>query len=236
MVAAEALVRLVDCEGRLIYPDLFIDRAENSDLMVPLGRAVVEQVCADLADSADRGAAWQRVAINLSGNQLNADTGLPDFIDQLVASHGLLHDVLEFELTERQQLLPDSAGMGVLKALARRGSRLVLDDFGMGYSSYTYLSLPGLPISAFKLDRTLVRRLPDDRASQAIVSSLLDLAAALELEVVAEGVENDAQNAYLENSGCSHAQGYRFARPMGIADLQDFIAMQGLSDHGNLRA
>ena len=203
---------------------------------MPLGRAIIERVCTDLAGCSNRGAPLQRVAINLSGNQLNTDTRLPEFIDQLVARHGLSYRDLEFELTERQQLLENSAGMDVLKELSRRGSRLVLDDFGTGYSSFAYLSLSGMPISAFKLDRALVSRLPEDRATQCMVSNLLSLAADLGIDVVAEGVENDAQNAYLANSGCSHAQGYRYARPMDIADLREFIAAADATNHGDLRA
>jgi EAL domain-containing protein (putative c-di-GMP-specific phosphodiesterase class I) len=172
MVAAEALVRLIDTEGQLIYPDRFIELAEQSDLIAPLGRAVIEQVCADLGACRRDGFGLQRVAINLAAHQLNIDADLPDFVDQSLTRHGLQPEDLEFELTERQGLVENGEGLGVLSTLAERGSRIVIDDFGMGYSSVAYLMLDDLPVSAIKLDRTLVCRLPDDKTMQCVARSL----------------------------------------------------------------
>ena len=234
MVAAEALVRLIDTEGQLIYPDRFIDLVEQSDLIVPLGRAVIEQVCADLASCRSEGISLQRVAINLSGHQLSVDTQLLSFIDQVVTRYGLQHTDLEFELTERQGLTPHGEGTAVLRTLAQRGARVVIDDFGMGYSSVEYLTLDDLPVSAIKLDRALVARLPDDETMQCVVQSLLTLAAGLGLEVIAEGVETNEQNEYLAIAGCSHAQGFGYAMPMGICELQEFIVDNSASNDGHL--
>jgi EAL domain-containing protein (putative c-di-GMP-specific phosphodiesterase class I) len=220
-VAAEALVRLIDIEGQLIYPDRFIDMAEQSDIIVPLGRAVIEQVCADLAAFRADGFVLQRMAINLSARQLNLDASLVEFIDQMVARHGLKYDDLEFELTERQSLTPNCEGIALLSVLAERGARIVIDDFGIGYSSVLYLT--ELPISAFKLDRALVNRLPEDKAMQSVVKSLLMLAKDLELEVVAEGIETKEQNEYLARAGCLLAQGFGYAKPMAIGALRTFL-------------
>ena len=224
VLAAEAMVRLVDTNDQLIYPDQFIVTAEQSDLIVALGRTVIEQVCTDLATCRRQGLALQRIAINLSAHQLNIDTQLPDFVEEAVGRHGLLYSDLEFELTERQELTQESDARTVLSKLAARGARIVIDDFGMGYSSVAYLMLDDLSISAIKLDRELVRDLPENKRKQSLVQSLLSLAASLGLEVVAEGVETTAQNDYLASVGCPHAQGFGYAKPMSIIDLQNFIA------------
>ena len=220
-VAAEALVRLVDHDNNLIYPDSFITLVEQNDLIVPLGRAVIEQVCADLAACRREGYTLRRVAINLSAHQLNIDTSLIEFVDQTITRHGLEWADLEFELTERQHLTSKCDGIASLKAFVECGARLVIDDFGIGYSSVVYLT--ELPISAFKLDRALISRLLEDEALQCVVKSLIALADNLDLEVVAEGIETDAQNEYLKSVGCEFAQGFGYAKPMGIDALGSFL-------------
>jgi len=234
MVAAEALVRLVDTAGQLVYPDRFIELTEQSDLIALLGRAVIKQVCADMASHRKEGGVLERVAINLSAHQLNVDRQLSDFVDEVLTGHGLQHSDLEFELTERQELKPNADGMAVLRTLAARGARIVIDDFGMGYSSVAYLTLSDLPISAIKLDRAMVARLPADQRMRSVVNSLLALAAELGLEVMAEGVETTAQNEYLAGIGCPLAQGFGYARPMGIRELRDFIADNEAGNNGSI--
>lgn len=221
MVAAEALTRLKDINGNLIYPNRFIDLLEQSDLIVWLGRSVIEHVCSDLSDCRAAGYEIERIAINLSARQLNIDASLVDYIDQMIVEYGLAYSDLEFELTERQCLTPQCEGMEVLNLLAERGVRIVIDDFGVGYSSVVYLT--ELPISAFKLDRALIDRLPDDKAMQTLVRSLLNLANSLHLEVVAEGIENAAQNDYLMRAGCPYAQGFAYSKPLDIKDLRAFM-------------
>jgi EAL domain-containing protein (putative c-di-GMP-specific phosphodiesterase class I) len=221
-VSVEALIRLVDLDEQLVYPDRFISQVEEGDLIVPLGRAVIERVCADLAESRAAGFAIERVAINLSSHQLNIDSGLVTFIDQTIARYGLAHADLEFELTERQRLTPQCEGLEVLNELAARGVRIVLDDFGIGYSSIVYLAQ--LPVTAFKLDRVLVRHLPGDKTMQALVESLLMLARTLDLEIIAEGIETQAQHEYLLRAGCPYAQGFGYAKPMNLDSLKTFLA------------
>ena len=221
-IAAEALVRLIDANGQLVYPDRFIDTAEQRDLIIPLGRVVIERVCIDLAACRAHGLPIQRIAINLSAHQLNADPGLLTYIDQMVASHGLQYSDLELELTERHGLQPQCEGRRVLNALALRGARIVIDDFGVGYSSVAYLA--ELPVSAFKLDRSLVARAPEDSRATTLIDSLLVLAKTMGLDVVAEGVESRLQSDYLVTAGCPLAQGYGYARPMPIDALKELIA------------
>jgi EAL domain-containing protein (putative c-di-GMP-specific phosphodiesterase class I) len=223
-VAAEALVRLIDIDGQLIFPDRFIDPVEQRDLIVPLGRAVIEQVCLDLAACREQGLPIRRIAVNLSAHQLIADSGLLRFTDRVVARHGLEYADLEFELTERHGLTPDCDGHGVLEALAERGARIVIDDFGVGYSSVIYLA--ELPVAAFKLDRSLIARVLEEKPAQALVDGLLGLAKNMGLDVVAEGVETTAQGEYLAAAGCPLAQGFGFARPMLVDDLVTFVTAE----------
>ena len=220
-VSAEALVRLIDIDGKMIYPDRFIEMVEQSELIVPLGRTVIERVCVDLANCRAAKIPLPRIAINLSARQLRVDAGLLDFIDRMLLLHGLDYSDLEFELTERQSLTPDCSGLMVLSELAKRGARIVIDDFGIGYSSIVYLT--ALPTAAFKLDRALVNRLTVDHARQAVVKSLLTLAQDLGLDVVAEGVATHEQHEYLHRAGCPYAQGFGYAKPMPIGDLLVFV-------------
>ncbi len=221
-IAVEALVRLLDNDGELVYPDRFIESMEQSDLILVLGRAVIETACADLAELRAAGSELRRVAINLSARQLNVDSNLPRFIKVTLDAYGLDFDDLEFELTERQRLSQQSIGPQVLKDLAERGARIVIDDFGIGYSSVAYLA--ELPISAIKLDRALVQRLPHDKSTRTLVKGVLNLAGSMNLEVVGEGIETAAQHEYLLRSGCQYAQGFAYAKPMGFSDLQRFLS------------
>lgn len=222
IVAAEALVRLIDTDGQLVYPDCFIDPVEQRDLIVPLGRTIIERVCSDLAAIRAARLPVQRIAVNLSAYQLGADTGLAHFIDQTVAGNGLQYADLEFELTERQSLRIHCEGPQVLNALAERGARVVIDDFGVGYSSVVYLA--ELPVAAFKLDRALVASILKDEPARVLIDGLIALAAKMGLDVVAEGVETKAQSDYLRTAGCRFAQGYGYARPMPIDDLRELVA------------
>ena len=224
MVAAEALVRLVDTDGQLVCPDRFIDPVEQRDLIVPLGRAVIKRVCRDLAKIRATGLPVQRIAVNLSAYQLVADTGLLSFVDRTVTRHGLQHEDLEFELTERHSLQTQCEGPEVLHALAERGARIVIDDFGVGYSSVVYLA--ELPVAAFKLDRALVANLSEDGPARVLIEGLLALAENMGLDVVAEGVETKSQRDYLRTAGCPFAQGYGYARPMPVGDLRALIAKE----------
>jgi EAL domain-containing protein (putative c-di-GMP-specific phosphodiesterase class I) len=234
MVAAEALVRLVDRSGQLIYPDHFIYSAENCDLIAQLGRTVIDRVCATIASIRADSYELQRVAINLCAHQLNVDTHLTDFVDETLAGYGLDHSDLEFELTERQEIKPDSSGMAVLRALAARGGRIVIDDFGMGFSSMSYLTASELPVTSIKLDRASISPLVKDRNVERLVRNILTLAAELGLEVVAEGVEFMEQNQCLMEMGCTYAQGYGYARPMSADDLRAFIASKTCSQEGQV--
>jgi EAL domain-containing protein (putative c-di-GMP-specific phosphodiesterase class I) len=221
-VAVEALVRVVEEDGNLLYPDRFIAQAEDSGMIVPLGRTVIRQACRDLAGWRRQGLTLDRVAINLSAHQLKVDTLLVSYVEKMLDVHGLDYSDLEFELTERQALERDGPAMQTLHTLAAEGARLALDDFGVGYSSVAYLS--ELDISTVKLDRGMVGRLPDNASTAGVTRHLLAMAEDLDIDVVAEGIETQAQNDYLAEAGCDLGQGFLVARPMAEAALIDFLS------------
>ncbi len=219
--AAEALVRLLDLDGNLIFPDRFIEQAEECALIVDLGRVVIAQVCADLGRWRREGIELERISINLSALQLNVDEFLAEFVITTAEAHGLVPDDLEFELTERQHLDPDGVGMTTITALACAGSRIALDDFGVGYSSVAYLAQ--VPVSTLKLDRCLMSRVTEDERSALLVYNLLNLAADLGIEVVAEGIETIEQAEFLKDTTCRTGQGFLYARPMDASLVPAFL-------------
>jgi predicted signal transduction protein with EAL and GGDEF domain len=212
-VGFEALVRWEHPDDGLITPDEFLDVAEESGLIVPLGEWVVAEVCRQIVE-------WRTdnpdydvppVAINVSGRQLTH----PDFvrsIDQALADNGLNGRALQIDISEAALLENPRRAALVLDEITSREIRVDLDDFGTGLSSLGHLQQ--FPISSLKIDRSFVGRLPDDTESDELVTAIIALGAALGLWVVAKGVETPEQRARLYRLGCHLAQGYLFARPL----------------------
>lgn len=220
-VAVEALARIVDEAGPLVLPDRFIELAEESAMIVPLGRAIIAQACEDLARWRAEGTAVQRMAINLSAHQLNVDESLTRYIDDCAAAHGLTASDLEFELTERQFLDSNGTGATSVNAIAELGAGLALDDFGVGYSSVACLS--DLPVTTVKLDRSMVARIPEHRTTERVIRHLVAMALDVGVNVVAEGIETWDQHDYLASTGCHLGQGFLFAEAMDAEELTDFV-------------
>ncbi len=221
VIALEALVRIAAEDGALVYPDRYIADAEDSGLIVPLGREVIRQACRDLASWRAAGLSVQRVAINLSAHQLNLDRMLTTAVDEITSANGLTHADLEFELTERQALDRGGPGMKSLRTLAEAGARLALDDFGVGYSSISYLT--ELPFSVVKIDRSMVAQIPANETTGCVIRHLIAMASELGIEVVGEGVETAAQRDFLLAADCRLMQGYLLSRPGdGMAVLRTY--------------
>ena len=180
---------------------------------------MIERACEDLIAIRQTGGVLPRVAINVSAHQLACDDGLVDFVDSTLLAHGLTYNDLEFELTERQRLDNEGKGVSQLEALAARGARVTIDDFGIGYSSVAYLT--ELPIRAVKIDRAMVSRLPDHARTLRIIRHLVSLSRDLGLDVVAEGIETDIQNDLLRSAGCTLSQGYLRSRPLPASVLAE---------------
>jgi diguanylate cyclase (GGDEF)-like protein/PAS domain S-box-containing protein len=221
MTGVEALLRWRHPNRDMVPPAHFIPTAEETSLIIPIGRWVLEQACLQLAQWAghpDR--SHLSIAVNVSVRQFRD----PDFVDEVmtaIANSGIAPHKLKLELTE--SLLADGievtvAKMGSLKAM---GVTLSLDDFGMGYSSLSYLKR--LPLDQLKIDREFVKDILTDANDAAIARTIIGLAQSLGLGVIAEGVETQAQRAFLAQQGCYEYQGYLFCKPLPIDELEAFL-------------
>jgi diguanylate cyclase (GGDEF)-like protein/PAS domain S-box-containing protein len=213
-VGAEALVRWQHPERGLLAPAEFIAVAEDSGLIAPLGAWVLEEACRQAV-------AWggeRFVSVNLSPRQLS-HSDVPALLERALAETGVDPALLELEITENVLMEQSAGALATLRGLKAMGVRLVLDDFGTGWSSLAYLKR--FPLDGLKIDREFVDGLGSEPEDTAIVAAVLSMAAALELDVIAEGVETDAQLAWLRERGCGMAQGFLLGRPMPAAELDE---------------
>jgi diguanylate cyclase (GGDEF)-like protein len=222
VVAVEALLRLKRSGGRLLPACEFIQMAEEMGLMGPVTDWVVERLCEQIPVWR-RGGSCFDVAFNLSARQL-WDPSLPETILGRLERGGIDPRWVTVEVTESAVMTQVDRAKGVLRALHDGGIRLAIDDFGTGYSSLSRLR--ELPVDVVKIDRSFVRDLPGDRDARAIVRAMLQLATNLEIVPLAEGIETDAQLAFLTEQGCALGQGYLFARPMGADEAHGFAERQ----------
>ncbi|WP_208630502.1 EAL domain-containing protein [Ectopseudomonas oleovorans] len=211
LLGAEALVRWQHPQRGLVPPGEFIPLAESTGLILPMGRWILHTACQQLASWAnDPQRAELTVAINVSARQFHH----PDFVTDVLSAlqkTGANPHRLELELTESQLVQDIEALINKMGQLRARGVRFSLDDFGTGYSSLSYLKR--LPLDQLKIDRSFVRDLLDNASDTAIVRTILALGQALELRVIAEGVESQAQRDALLRLGCRHFQGYLYGVP-----------------------
>lgn len=218
----EALVRW-RYRGDWIGPDEFIPLAESSNMISEIGRWVLDTALGDLVRLHASGVPTMSMSVNISVLQLR-DERFPDVVADLLASHGLPGSVLGLEVTESALIVDPVVAHRVLDRLADQGVVLVLDDFGMGYSSLGRLR--DLPITALKIDKSFIDRLPGDEASVSIVSAIVAMSEALGMRTVAEGVETAEQERAVTALGCTYAQGYRYGRP---APIETFLSVPHLS-------
>jgi diguanylate cyclase (GGDEF)-like protein/PAS domain S-box-containing protein len=221
MTGVEALLRWRHPERELVPPAHFISTAEETSLIIPIGRWVLEQACDQLAEWAKNpNRRHLSIAVNVSVRQFRH----PDFVDEVMSAienSGIAPHKLKLELTE--SLLADGIEVTVAKMgrLKEMGVTLSLDDFGMGYSSLSYLKR--LPLNQLKIDREFVKDILTDANDAAIARTIVGLAQSLDLDVIAEGVETEAQRAFLAQQGCYAYQGFLFCRPLPIAELEVFM-------------
>nr|WP_257644081.1 EAL domain-containing protein [Luteimonas salinisoli] len=218
VVGLEALARWHHPELGTIPPSEFIPLAEESGLILPLGRWVIRAACRQMMLWQAQGLDGFRVAVNVSVRQMR-DAQLPEFIDATLTASGLAPERLELEITESLLLENAEAHIALLQRLHARGIRLSIDDFGTGFSSMAYL--PRLPLDQLKIDGSFVREIPGD--GEAITTAIIAMAHQLRLEVVAEGVEDAVQFEYLRQAGCDVLQGYLLSRPLTPDQAGDFL-------------
>jgi EAL domain-containing protein (putative c-di-GMP-specific phosphodiesterase class I) len=225
VIGIEALVRWQHPELGLVSPAEFIPLAEETGLIVPIGLWVLQQALRDRAQwqAALPGIPQLRLAVNLSARQLS-DPNLLDDVVAALAAVGANPGSLILEITE-SVIMRDLDSWQALNSLRALGISLQIDDFGTGYSSLAYLR--DLPVDALKIDRAFINRLGSEAADESVVSAVIAMAAALSLDVVAEGVETELQLSVLRELGCQVAQGFLFARPMPYDDLLGWLHERG---------
>ena len=227
LVGLEALVRLRTEEGRTMQPDEFIDAAEDSGLIVPLGASVLQQACAQEAAWSHRhtgvDGSLPSVAVNLSARQLAA-SDLADQVVEVLGHNDLQPGQLCLELTESALIDAGSSTRRTIESLSSMGIRLAIDDFGTGWSSLAYLRR--FPIDIIKIDRSFVRGVGRDPNDTAVIKAVLSLGRALDLTLVAEGIETEEQARILADMGCHHGQGFLFGRPVGPDQVERHFEMR----------
>ena len=216
----EALLRWNHPTRGTVMPDRFIPLAEQTGLIVPIGRWVLREACTQVMR-------WRRehpdtsprtVAVNLSVRQLHDPRLLEDVADALSAS-GLDPQCLTLEITESMLIEETDRGSRALDQLKAMKVKVAIDDFGTGYSSLSYLRR--FPVDTIKIDRSFVAEMETNPTSEALVRAVVDLANSLDVTTVAEGVENAQQKAKLARLSCTYGQGYLFARPMSASAMDD---------------
>jgi EAL domain-containing protein (putative c-di-GMP-specific phosphodiesterase class I) len=218
---AEALIRWLHPVRNMVSPAQFIPLAEESGLILPIGKWVLETACAQLK-------AWQQheatrnliLSVNVSARQFHKANYVEE-VQAAVQRHDINPNLLKLELTESMLLDKIEEIIATMNALKAIGVRISLDDFGTGYSSLQYLKR--LPISQLKIDQTFVRDLVTDENDKAIAQTIIAMAHNLNLSVIAEGVETEEQKNILLSKGCSHYQGYLFGKPVPIEQFEELL-------------
>lgn len=220
----EALVRWDHPSQGLTMPDRFIPVAEETGLIIPLDRWVLQEACRQVRDWAEEGLGDLAVSVNVSSRQFhNGD--LADTVGEALRRSGVHPSQLELEVTEGTLIEDIEPARVTLDRLRNLGVRISIDDFGTGYSSLSYLKR--LPIDVLKIDRSFISALPDDPDDAAISQAIVNLGHTLNMKIVAEGVETDAQYEFLRGLGCDFAQGYLIAAPLPAPRFADFVGASG---------
>ena len=220
IVGVEALVRWLHPERGVLYPDAFIPLAEDSGLIVPLGEWVLRAACRQAIAWQEAGAGPLFISVNLSPRQMRQE--LASVVAQVLRETGLSPSHLMLEVTEGAIMVEMERAISLLLSLRGMGVQVCVDDFGTGHSSLSHLKM--LPVDVIKVDRSFVWDMVGNRADAAIVASVVTLAQALGLRVIAEGVETEEQAALLRRMGCREMQGFLFSRPLPEAEMTELLA------------
>ncbi len=225
IVSIEALIRWHHPVRGLITPDRFISLAEQTGLIVPIGRWVLREACQQLSrwQSQMPDTAPKTVSVNLSARQLH-DPDLVKDVMYAIAESGLEPWQLTLELTESMMIDEFERASRILEQLRESRVQIAIDDFGTGFSSLSYLRR--LPVDIIKIDRSFVAEMRNSTTAEALVRMVIDLAKVLDLRTVAEGIEDEAQAEQLSTLLCDEGQGYFFARPQPAADIKALFTPQ----------
>ena len=219
-IGMEALVRWKHPEMGMVSPGRFIPVAEETDLIVSIGSWVMEEACRQVKVWLDEGFAVGHVAVNLSPRQFR-DERLISKVSEILKRTGLDAKHLELEITEGLAMKDVDSVVAKLKELKSLGLQMAIDDFGTGYSSLSYLRR--FPIDRLKIDQSFTREVNSSSDGAAIARAVIQLGHALDLRVIAEGVETEDQLKFLRENGCDEIQGYYFSRPLDAKALREFL-------------
>ena len=217
ILGVEALIRWNHPEQGLMAPGGFIDVAEQSRLIIPIGRWVLEEACRQNREWQDSGLPAIPVSVNVSAIQFR-EAGFADCVAHALTISGLPACQLELEITESVVMNDAAEAIRTMRVLKELGVRISIDDFGTGFSSLAYLK--DFPVDALKVDRSFVSEITRNERIASIACAVIDLGARLGLEVVGEGVETQEQRRFLLEHGCREMQGFLFARPMPAQALE----------------
>ncbi|WP_084416622.1 putative bifunctional diguanylate cyclase/phosphodiesterase [Massilia alkalitolerans] len=210
VIGAEALVRWQHPEFGLLSPAAFLDIAEESPLIIQMGKWVFDEACRQLRQWNDKGFSI-KMSVNVSARQLS-NRDLPEMMNQAIKRHGVSAEAMKLEVTESMLAQDFDTMSQILASLKQKGFRIALDDFGTGYSNLSYISR--LPVTAIKIDRSFVTGLSIDKGALPLIKGIVALAKSLDLHVICEGIETKEQREILEGTECDSIQGYVISRPV----------------------
>ena len=220
IVGFEALVRWNHPTKGLITPDHFIELAEDTGMIAEIGAWVLNEACKQLKEWQDIGYSDLTISVNLSARQFK-DADLVETVEAAITQAGICPENLELEITESIALDDITYSIDTIQRLKEIGIKFSLDDFGTGYSSMNYLKY--LPVSNLKIDKSFMKTMIDDESDKVIVSTIIALARALDLDVIAEGVENSEQVSFLKEAQCNIVQGYLYSVPVSKHDADELL-------------
>lgn len=221
IVGAEALVRIKDPDtGSVVFPDSFISIAEDTGLITQLGEKVLQTAVLDIQKLRNKFNQDFYISVNFSNRQFQQE-GLIDLVKDVLELSGLPPSSLLVELTESLLIQNNSQSRHVLTSLHDLGCKLAIDDFGTGYSALSYLNQ--FPIDILKIDRSFIEKCESNLTDQSLVVAILNMSQGLGMKVVAEGIENEFQKAFLLSKGCNLGQGYLYSRPIPFDDFSTYL-------------
>jgi diguanylate cyclase (GGDEF)-like protein/PAS domain S-box-containing protein len=225
VISVEALVRWQHPEMGLVPPAQFIPLAEETGLIQPIGEWILRQACSQTQQWWQNGLSPQQISVNcnLSGHQLN-NTMFYEQVIKVLHETEISAEQLELEITETTIMNDPNHLIGILNRLRDIGIKLAIDDFGTGYSSLAYLK--ALPISKLKIDKSFIRDISEDPDDMAIIRAIIGLGRNLQIQVIAEGVETQAQADFLQQEGCFLVQGFLYAKPMPAEEFENYLISQ----------
>jgi EAL domain-containing protein (putative c-di-GMP-specific phosphodiesterase class I)/AmiR/NasT family two-component response regulator len=220
IVAAESLLRWESPELGFVSPGEFIPLAESTGLIITIGQWVVENVCQQIRTWQNKGIDHLTISVNLSAIEFNR-TDLLKKITQALKSNNLEPKFLELELTESMIMQDLNSAIFTIDELQSLGVKIAIDDFGTGYSSLVYLK--NLPVNTLKIDRYFIHNVAQDPQKSAITKALIAMAHNMNMRVIAEGVETEAELSFLRENGCDAMQGFLFSRALPSIEFENFL-------------